>query len=217
MPGVKTCSKCGRQLPATFEYFHRDGSASDGWCTQCKACKNAYCAQYREEHREMLAGKQREYHWRNRDERLKRKRAYHAANRETENARRRRLRQQNQKRRQAYQRQYYQQNREYYMEYRRQWAKHNPDRLRIYNNRRRARLLAAEGSHTAEDIQRIGNSQGWRCWYCQEDCRDNYHVEHRVPLSRGGSNDPSNIVISCPTCNLSKRDKLPHEWCDRLI
>jgi 5-methylcytosine-specific restriction endonuclease McrA len=33
-----------------------------------------------------------------------------------------------------------------------------------------------------------------------------------VPLSRGGSNGPENIVIACPTCNLAKKDKMPHEW-----
>lgn len=37
-------------------------------------------------------------------------------------------------------------------------------------------------------------------------------VDHVVPLSRGGADDAENIVISCPTCNLHKHNKLPHEW-----
>jgi 5-methylcytosine-specific restriction endonuclease McrA len=41
---------------------------------------------------------------------------------------------------------------------------------------------------------------------------DTYHVDHVVPLVRGGSDDPSNLVIACVPCNLSKGDKLPHEW-----
>jgi 5-methylcytosine-specific restriction endonuclease McrA len=33
-----------------------------------------------------------------------------------------------------------------------------------------------------------------------------------VPVSRGGSNDISNIVLACPSCNLQKGTRLPHEW-----
>ena len=31
-----------------------------------------------------------------------------------------------------------------------------------------------------------------------------YHVDHRMPLSLGGSNYPDNLQLLCPTCNLSK-------------
>lgn len=37
-------------------------------------------------------------------------------------------------------------------------------------------------------------------------------VDHVVPLVKGGSNGPDNLVIACSTCNLRKNDKLPHEW-----
>ena len=33
-----------------------------------------------------------------------------------------------------------------------------------------------------------------------------YHVDHDIPLARGGSNNPDNWVSSCSRCNLSKRD-----------
>lgn len=40
-----------------------------------------------------------------------------------------------------------------------------------------------------------------------------YHIDHWHPVSRGGSDLPSNIVLLCPPCNLSKSDKLPdNEW-----
>ena len=31
-----------------------------------------------------------------------------------------------------------------------------------------------------------------------------YHVDHVVPLMRGGSNDPDNICLACKPCNLAK-------------
>ena len=35
------------------------------------------------------------------------------------------------------------------------------------------------------------------------------HMDHRIPWSRGGTNDPSNIVAVCLSCNLSKGARLP--------
>jgi len=82
-----------------------------------------------------------------------------------------------------------------------------------YRQRRRASLRAAEGSYTHEQIQEQYERQKGRCYYCHEKVALNaFHVDHVIPLSRGGSNDISNIVVSCATCNLSKHNKLPHEF-----
>ena len=32
-----------------------------------------------------------------------------------------------------------------------------------------------------------------------------YHVDHDMPIARGGSNDPENLVLTCPRCNQSKQ------------
>jgi 5-methylcytosine-specific restriction endonuclease McrA len=70
-------------------------------------------------------------------------------------------------------------------------------------------------------VQRQGDSQNWLCWWrgpnCLVDCRETYHVDHLIPLARGGHNNPSNIVITCPFCNQSKKDKTPYEWIGRLL
>jgi len=51
------------------------------------------------------------------------------------------------------------------------------------------------------------------CRYC-----GNYvpvgHVDHIIPLSRGGTDDPNNLVWACPTCNLSKGNQTWQEWRD---
>ena len=33
-------------------------------------------------------------------------------------------------------------------------------------------------------------------------------VDHRIPLSKGGSNDYTNLVGACSACNSKKKDKL---------
>ena len=48
-----------------------------------------------------------------------------------------------------------------------------------------------------------------RCRYCG---RPAEHVDHVLPYSRGGSDDPGNLVAACAPCNLDKRDQTPAEW-----
>lgn len=111
--------------------------------------------------------------------------------------------------------------REYAREYHRERRKANPSRYREISSasvhNRRARKLQNGGTHTAADIRAQYDSQLGKCWWCGKKVGAKYHVDHRVPLARGGSNAPENIVIACPRCNQSKNAKLPHEWCDRLL
>jgi len=51
------------------------------------------------------------------------------------------------------------------------------------------------------------------CSYCGKVTK-NYHMEHIVPLSKGGPNTLSNICVSCPTCNKSKNNRDLLEWRD---
>lgn len=85
------------------------------------------------------------------------------------------------------------------------WNRANPEKKRSYVRNRRARKRNAEGSHTDKDIQAIWDRQGGMCVYCPADLRiTGHHVDHIVPLSRGGSNWPSNLQCLCPDCNLRK-------------
>lgn len=46
-----------------------------------------------------------------------------------------------------------------------------------------------------------------RCEYCrmhQSLQGATFHVEHVVPLARGGNSDPVNLAWCCPSCNLHK-------------
>ena len=94
----------------------------------------------------------------------------------------------------------------------RAWKKANPDRVDFSNRTRRARKNGAEGTHTTADVQAQYERQKGRCFWCGEKVGDTYHVDHIVPLARGGSNWPENLVIACPHCNTSRGTKLPHEW-----
>lgn len=96
------------------------------------------------------------------------------------------------------------------------YRKENPDINRANIHRRRTLVRNSHGSHTAEDIKKQYEEQGGKCFYCKKDVSKDYHVDHVIPLSRGGSNNPDNLVIACPTCNTSKGAKLLSEWKNKL-
>ncbi len=56
----------------------------------------------------------------------------------------------------------------------------------------------------------------YSCQYCRRSAdqfreRECLTRDHLVPLSRGGTNDWSNVTTSCSTCNTRKGDRLPEE------
>lgn len=55
--------------------------------------------------------------------------------------------------------------------------------------------------------------QDGKCFYCNADLSElDFHLEHKHPLSRGGTNTPDNVVFACPPCNFSKNAKTLDEW-----
>src|SRR5260221_10770205 len=84
-------------------------------------------------------------------------------------------------------------------------------RWRAHKHTRRARERGAEGYWTPQDIQNILKGQRGKCAECKKKL-EKYHIDHIVPLTRDGSNWPYNLQLLCPTCNLKKGNKLPHEF-----
>lgn len=94
----------------------------------------------------------------------------------------------------------------------RQWKAQNPDRVKANHQRRRAWKCGAEGTHTADDLIAIRSQQRGRCAYCRVKLGRGAHLDHIVPLARGGTNWPRNLQWLCEPCNLSKGGKDPIEF-----
>lgn len=99
----------------------------------------------------------------------------------------------------------------------RKWHTAHPEYGRIAEQRRRAREASAGGTHSIADISKQLRLQRGRCYWCKELMGSDYHVDHVVPLCRGGSNSRENIVVACRTCNLRKGQKMPAEFAGVLL
>lgn len=93
------------------------------------------------------------------------------------------------------------------------WAKANPEKVKLIRQRRKARLLdACSPGVRPEEWQAICESYDYRCAYCFTEAK--LTVDHIVPISKGGKDEPGNVVPACKSCNCSKQAKELKEWLD---
>jgi 5-methylcytosine-specific restriction endonuclease McrA len=98
----------------------------------------------------------------------------------------------------------------------REWVRKNPEKKLTHIRNRDALKRNAPGKHTAADIAALFETQNGLCGACNavliKTGKGRFHADHVIPLKRGGSNNPDNLQLLCPFCNLSKGDKHPDDW-----
>ncbi|OKI71401.1 HNH endonuclease [Streptomyces sp. MJM1172] len=94
------------------------------------------------------------------------------------------------------------------MQHRRKYyASLGTDKRHTLTQRRRAEEYGTKH----EEYSRLAILARWgsACAYCGKRAE---HLDHVVPLSRGGEDVESNMVPACAPCNLSKGAKTLEEW-----
>ena len=183
------------------------------------------------ERAELRRGYQRKYR-REDPERIRgRERAYKLANPERTKAKKKREWDKNREAYRVRAADYYQRNKESTKARAKRWSDANRDRInarirerlatdaeyatrkrayhRLYRQYRRGLEKNAPGTFTKEQIQARIDYYGGKCYLCGAPYE---HLDHVIPLSRGGSNWPANIRPACARCNCSKKDKKLHEY-----
>jgi hypothetical protein len=89
----------------------------------------------------------------------------------------------------------------------RKYIQNNPELIRNKSARRRA-IKKQNGSYlvSAKELKRL---YAMPCFYCGASAK---HLDHVIPISRGGCHSIGNLVPACASCNLLKSDKTITEW-----
>jgi HNH endonuclease len=101
------------------------------------------------------------------------------------------------------------------LEYERRYIENNREKVNAKVKRRSQRKRAAKGHCSEDQWQDRIDFYGRRCYLCGCDWdalpKGQKHQEHVIPVSRGGTNWPSNFRPACGKCNSIKHDKMPDQ------
>jgi len=188
-------------FPLTSEYFHKRTKSQDGFRPDCKECRKVESREYYLKNPERIYAHVAKWRKQNPDKCKQYDKNWKVNHRPVYLAgRKRRYNEQAEDRRTEA----------------KEWRRNNPVMVRIQWKTRQARKRAAEGIHTPSDVRQILEDQHGLCAYCGVriflDIKHDAHVDHIIALTRGGSNWPDNLAVTCAECNLSKRNKSLSEW-----
>jgi 5-methylcytosine-specific restriction endonuclease McrA len=146
---------------------------------------------------EVKAAYHRAYNERNAERLREQRKAYAAANRDRLRVSWEAWRQANPERRRAIE-----------LRARRKFEQTHREKILDKNSRRRARILSV----TVEKVDRMvvyARDRG-RCGICGRFvAKASFHVDHVIPLARGGPHSYANVQVAHPTCNHRKRATMP--------
>lgn len=217
---TKICNSCGIEKP--YDAFYKNKKSDDGYFWRCKQCEKIRQRIYQKKHntlinahmrakyamldeskKEILRDKCRNYRNRNYEACLKREKEYHTKNKSKRN---------------KSCRAYYTKHREEILNKRNKtrdsinnkiWRMSHPERCKLRDDRRRAREANAA---FIEDINRndIYLRDKGICSLCGKKIKlsDTWHIDHTVPLSKGGEHSYRNVGISHKECNIKKKARV---------
>lgn len=208
----KTCPKCGETKD--INEFYKSKTRKDGHTSWCKQCSNESHKKYVENNIEHLREyDKRDYHKNIDSHRNTAKKSY-IKNKDSRNLTRKKN---------------YKINRDKILKAQRLSNSSREEKIRnnnasnYINNKEifktkaseRKRLLKeiSDGTVNKKSLIDMYEFQNHKCDYCGCNLDSTKkHIDHIIPLSRGGLHTISNIHYVCSKCNHSKGDKLESEW-----
>ena len=188
---MKTCSKC--KIIKDENDFNKNKSKLDGRSTECKLCVKEYNKKYREGHKDTSKIYLAKYNQLNKQQLYEQKKEYIANNKAAHLHR---------------QHNWYIKNIDEIKTRVSKYKKDHPEQYQMYSNRRSAsKKTNIVEKFSNRDIINIYNDH---CFYCQRGKFE--HIDHYIPLSKGGTHTLDNVRPSCERCNLTKSNKLPDEF-----
>jgi 5-methylcytosine-specific restriction endonuclease McrA len=219
MPGVIECSVCGQPR----RDMGKCKSCGTGLCVSCKIvlprdrksptcppCAREQSRKAREANPEKHIESCRKYRAANPEKRRESCRKWHAANKVKNRALSRKWREANPGKAKQTDRKWRDAHPEQRREVERNWRETHREENREKDRRRRARKAGC--SVSATDIRQVVAASNGICALCWAYVPDGMrHIDHIIPLDKGGPHSSENLQLLCYRCNTRKGAKLPGE------
>lgn len=199
---LKICSSCKQELELI--YFHKNKSKKDGYNCYCKQCRNNNAVKYKEKRAEYT----KEYRKKNKEQLKETKKKYYEDNKEKINLKNRIYHHNNKDRLNKISNKYYNENKEIIRQKSKEYYNSEKGKLVFKKARVKRKALVRKAKVGDIDLNKIISNK--KCYWCNTKILDNnYHIDHYIPISKGGEHSNDNLVLSCPKCNLTKGAKDP--------
>ena len=188
----KTCIICGCEKPIT-DFSVNKANKVDGYTKDCKVCRNIKNVEYRKLNHEKELERYKKYNLDNPEKIAKKNKEWYEKNYIDSAVGRAHVRGRQKKYRMS-------------------------DLGRVtkkdLEHKRRSQVYGNFYQDSKEAIKMLRQS-ATHCFYCKCEL-EQMHIDHFIPLARGGSHSANNLVASCPTCNLKKKDKDPYLFMEEM-
>ena len=190
----KVCAHCKVKKPLSG--YHVSRATKDGLVYICKECAIEEAGKWAAENVERANETKRRWAAENPEKAREASRKYYRNNIES---------------RLEYFRELYKNNREVMLARGKLWRQANPDIVRAQGERRRARE-ANVFSGPKPTIEELLAMQNGKCAYCRTTSPEQWHMDHVIPISKGGPDTADNVVAACASCNTSKQNQDVDKW-----
>lgn len=201
---------------------------NNGICIECKRARdNAYNAAHPEEHLararasaarrpDEIRAYRKAYYAAHADEAKTRTREWELANPERSRAAKRAWDRKNAERLRHTARERRAANPEPYRAMHRAWKRRNKHKVKEQEHRRRARELGARlgcRKEYAAFVKWARSARAVPCYWCGKRTKKSArHIDHIIPLARGGADAIENLCVACAPCNVTKNAHMPYEF-----
>lgn len=192
---TKVCKECGVEKAITC--FGKHSVEKDGIRSKCKQCQKEYNLKRYTEKKDIISEKAKLYYQKNSDEIYKATRKWQIENADKAILMKRKS---------------YIKHRDRYLIEQREYRKTDISKASVRNAHNKRRVVSKDSNVRTIFIHNM-RTLSTSCFYCGCSIdKDNMHIDHYVPLSKGGAHSEDNLVASCATCNLQKGAKMPLDF-----
>jgi 5-methylcytosine-specific restriction endonuclease McrA len=210
----KRCTKCGETKP--LEAFVKTPKGLYGYTSQCRPCRAKGSCAWRSSNLEHCLATEARYREANREKIS----TYTAANSERRKAIAVAWDKAHPERARARMARYLAKNRLKLAARTAAWRAANPDKFKTQKATARARKVGARiGCRKAYNafVSHARTANSIDCHWCHRSTKPKErHVDHVIPLSKGGADAVENLCVACADCNLHKSAKMPSEFMARI-